>query len=220
MARTSDPILAERRKRQIIEAALACFRRRGFHQAPMQEICAQAQISPGALYRYFPSKAHLIAAIAADVQSGVDAILADAEGGRDLIGALEAVSRIMFEQIFIPGDGALVADVMAEAARDAELAAQLNQIYRQTHNRLAALIAAAKDDGWLSADIDPTHAAAAVMALIDGLGIKQSVAGAGSAAESQAAFSAFLRRYFAPAHNPAPSKPRRPARVAIEDVAS
>ena len=30
----------------------------------MQEICAEAGMSPGALYRYFPSKVAIIAAIA------------------------------------------------------------------------------------------------------------------------------------------------------------
>jgi AcrR family transcriptional regulator len=55
MARLADPGLAERRRRQILEAAAVCFRRRGFHQATMQEICSEAGISPGALYRFFPA---------------------------------------------------------------------------------------------------------------------------------------------------------------------
>ncbi|MEJ0022097.1 MAG: helix-turn-helix domain-containing protein [Alphaproteobacteria bacterium] len=63
MARVADPDLTERRKRQIMEAALACFRRKGFHQSSMQEICAEAHLSSGAIYRYFPSKTDIIAAI-------------------------------------------------------------------------------------------------------------------------------------------------------------
>jgi AcrR family transcriptional regulator len=230
MARTSDPLLAERRRRQILEAALACFRKRGFHQAPMQEICAMAQLSAGALYRYFPSKTHLIAAIAEDVQAGVDAVLAEAEHGKDLMEVLESMAAIMFEEVFTPGDGALVADVMAEAARDPELAARLSQTYRNTLDRLAGLIRRAIADGRVGAEIDAAHAAAAVMALIDGLGVKQAIAGGGAHTESIEVFRAFLRRYFAPAQNPAPSKARKPARSAgsapqprtrpVEDIAS
>ena len=63
MSRLARPELAERRRRQILDAALDCFRRRGFHQTSMQEICAAAGISAGALYRYFGSKAEIITAI-------------------------------------------------------------------------------------------------------------------------------------------------------------
>ena len=57
---------AERRDQQvqrILEAAKACFVRSGFQGASMQQICAEAGMSPGALYRYFPSKEAIIGAI-------------------------------------------------------------------------------------------------------------------------------------------------------------
>lgn len=49
---------AERRDQQtqrILDAARACFVRHGFQGASMQQICAEAGMSPGALYRYFAS---------------------------------------------------------------------------------------------------------------------------------------------------------------------
>ena len=57
-------VLASPPRQRIIDAAIACFERDGFHGASMQEICAEAGMSPGALYRYFPSKVAIIAAIA------------------------------------------------------------------------------------------------------------------------------------------------------------
>ncbi len=48
---------------KILAAAERCFVRSGFHQTSMQEICAEAGMSPGNLYRYFPSKEALIAGI-------------------------------------------------------------------------------------------------------------------------------------------------------------
>lgn len=57
---------AERRDLQaqrILDAAKTCFVRSGFQGTSMQEICTEAAMSPGALYRYFPSKETLIAAI-------------------------------------------------------------------------------------------------------------------------------------------------------------
>src|SRR6187401_2532903 len=57
---------AERRDQQtqrIMDAAKTCFVRSGFQGASMQQICAEAGMSPGALYRYFPSKEAIIEAI-------------------------------------------------------------------------------------------------------------------------------------------------------------
>src|ERR1700732_1855326 len=51
------------RRLEILDAAQRCFARSGFHGASMQEICAEAGMSPGNLYRYFPSKEALIAGI-------------------------------------------------------------------------------------------------------------------------------------------------------------
>ena len=44
------------RRDEILAAAQRCFARSGFHGASMQDICAEAGMSPGNLYRYFPSK--------------------------------------------------------------------------------------------------------------------------------------------------------------------
>ena len=63
---TPAPSRAERRDQQvqrILDAAKACFLRSGFQGASMQQICAEAGMSPGALYRYFPSKEAIIEAI-------------------------------------------------------------------------------------------------------------------------------------------------------------
>ena len=76
MPRTVDPQLNERRRRQILEAATRCVIRRGFHQTSMQEICAEAEMSSGGLYRYFDSKEAIIAAIAEDERAENAAIRA------------------------------------------------------------------------------------------------------------------------------------------------
>jgi len=57
-----SPEYLEARKNEILDAAFACFRRRGFHQATMQDIYREAQLSPGAVYHYFRSKEEIIAA--------------------------------------------------------------------------------------------------------------------------------------------------------------
>ncbi len=53
----------ETRRTEIIDAARACFLRTGFHKTTTDEICREANITPGGLYHYFGSKEELIAAV-------------------------------------------------------------------------------------------------------------------------------------------------------------
>ena len=55
--------VGERRKNQILEAAMAVFARRGFHGTRMDDIVDESGLSKGTLYWYFKSKDDLIAAI-------------------------------------------------------------------------------------------------------------------------------------------------------------
>ena len=70
MPKVSDAHI-EARRRQILDAASACFARQGFHQTSVQDICREAGLSAGAVYKYFPGKEHIIAASCLDCQQGI-----------------------------------------------------------------------------------------------------------------------------------------------------
>ncbi len=53
----------ESRRKEIIDAARACFLRNGFHRTTTDEICREASITPGGLYHYFGGKDEIIAAV-------------------------------------------------------------------------------------------------------------------------------------------------------------
>jgi AcrR family transcriptional regulator len=53
----------EARRQQILDAAWACFARKGYHQTTMQDICQESELSPGAIYRYFAGKEAILEAI-------------------------------------------------------------------------------------------------------------------------------------------------------------
>src|SRR5450759_106315 len=57
------PAELEARRTEIIDAARLCFLRSGFHRTTTDEICHEANITPGGLYHYFRSKEELIAAV-------------------------------------------------------------------------------------------------------------------------------------------------------------
>jgi TetR/AcrR family transcriptional regulator, repressor for uid operon len=110
--------VAEARQRQILEAAAACFGRRGFHQATMQDICAEAGLSPGSLYRYFRSKDALIAAfVEADRRAHIARIEAVRQAP-DLFTALQALADQTLETINDPQKRPLIAEITAETQRN------------------------------------------------------------------------------------------------------
>lgn len=177
MARLADPGLATRRRREILDAALLCFRRRGFHQATMQEICAEAGLSPGALYRYFGSKADIIAAIAEDQRRESDTVLSGVGEGVSMVDALCVLARRFFEKISAEAEGSLLADVFAEAARDPLLAKTLAAVDAQSVSRCADAIRAAQQGGDVDPTLDPAFAAHILFAGIEGLGLRQTLLG-------------------------------------------
>src|SRR4029079_2513209 len=67
--RVSAEHLAARRQ-QILDAAQRRVARDGFHATSMQQVIAEAGLSVGAVYRYFPSKSDLIVAIAQSAAEG------------------------------------------------------------------------------------------------------------------------------------------------------
>ncbi len=87
----------ETRRTEIIEAARLCFLRSGFHRTTTDEICHEANITPGGLYHYFRSKEELIAAV---IDSSAEAAV---QRMQDLIdGALNTETALLqVSQLFV-----------------------------------------------------------------------------------------------------------------------
>jgi TetR/AcrR family transcriptional repressor of uid operon len=194
LARLADPSLADRRRRQILDAALACFRRRGFHQATMQEICAEANMSAGALYRYFSSKAEIIGAIAEDKHADSDSEFLEATRKGALIDALSLLARDFFEK-FAEGDGVLIADIFAEAIRDDAVAAPLLKINQNSVEYCVAAIKAAQGRGEVDEKLDAREAANTLFAAIEGIALRRAFLRDTDPDAAVAQFRALAQRY-------------------------
>ena len=57
------PDVSEERRKQIVDAALKVFSIKGFHQARMEDIALEADLSKGTLYWYFSSKEEIITSL-------------------------------------------------------------------------------------------------------------------------------------------------------------
>src|ERR1700724_2851989 len=77
------------RHEQIMQAAMACFAKRGFHQASMHDISAEAGISVGLIYRYFANKEAVISAMADRHKSEIHDLLERARQAPSLLESLE-----------------------------------------------------------------------------------------------------------------------------------
>lgn len=65
----------ESRRKQILEAAWACFQKQGLHATTMDDIVRASGLSAGAVYSYFPSKDELILAAVTSSLSSLSGIV-------------------------------------------------------------------------------------------------------------------------------------------------
>ncbi len=174
MPRQPDPALPARRQAQILDAARICFSARGFRQTTIEEICAEARVSPGALYRYFDAKADIIAAIALDARAEAEASLDQLSAGPALVDALAEMARAFFAA-FEGEDSALLPDIWAEAARDPALAKALAGRDQIARGRLAGAIERAARAGEIYPALAPEEAAETLLAALEGMALRRAL---------------------------------------------
>jgi AcrR family transcriptional regulator len=156
------------RRAEILEAAQRCFVRSGFHGASMQDICAEAGMSPGNLYRYFPSKEALIAGIAERDRAEVAQEFARVDLSHGFFKILEGMAQHHFAQR--PDQQvAMCTEIMAEARRNPEIARICAAFDADVHKRLVDLMRAAAEHGDIPDDVDFDAVASMLMIIADGV---------------------------------------------------
>ena len=138
---------AEARRRQILEAAEACFRARGFHAATMAEIATAAGLSVGQIYRFFENKEALIEAITDLQMDELRDSVAEVEARDGAAGAIRLLLAKGIEKLRRPGVAALLLEVTAEAARNPKVAAVVQAHDRRLRESISGLIAKAQGLG-------------------------------------------------------------------------
>ncbi|HKW01552.1 MAG TPA: TetR family transcriptional regulator [Vicinamibacterales bacterium] len=81
---------------QILEAALALFRERGFASATMRDIAAKAGVASGLAYYYFDSKEAIVLAFYQRAREDMAPLLEKAHEERTLAGRLQALVEAKF----------------------------------------------------------------------------------------------------------------------------
>ncbi len=156
------------RRAEILAAAQRCFVRKGFHGASMQDICAEAGMSPGNLYRYFRSKEALMAGIAERDRAEVGQQFASADLSHGLFAVLEGMAHHHFavrptEQVL------LCTEVMAEARRNPEIARISASFDADVKKWILELLRAATERGDIPKDVDLEAVVTMLMIIADGV---------------------------------------------------
>lgn len=174
LAAPSEAALSERHIR-ILDAAERIFARAGFHAATMQDVAAEAGMSPGNLYRYFNSKDAIIAGMAERDRSTIAAdfdALCPSRGS--LLDQLEDIGRKHL--VRQPREKAVIAlQIWAEAARNDEMARMCAGIEETLIGGLIAALAEAKQTGELPADLDEQSFLLAISMMADGFFCRRAV---------------------------------------------
>ena len=194
MARVTQEHLDARRQ-QILDASRRCFIRNGFHTTSMQDILSEANLSSGALYRYFRSKEEIIVAIAQDVLAQVAHGIESALEPDVPLSADAIFSRLFLtiERIDAEQDIARMAvQVWGEALRSPVVAEQVRVSVGQTLQILAARIRIYQELGSISSGVAPEHMARAVVSVLPGFILQRALLGDIDAATFGSAFSALL----------------------------
>jgi TetR/AcrR family transcriptional regulator, repressor for uid operon len=162
------------RRAEILAAAERCFARSGFHQASMHEICVEAGMSPGNLYRYFPSKEAIIAGISERNRADAAESFAAVDQAEDFFAGLSALARQHLVERTAEEVG-LCAEIMAESRRNPEISRQYQEIERDVKARLVAMLRRAAERGEIARDLDCEGAATVLMVIADGISWRRAV---------------------------------------------
>jgi AcrR family transcriptional regulator len=154
------------RRRQILDAALACFSEAGFHQTGMADIVRRSGLSHGAVYLYFSSKDDIIEALAVDRHRSEAALNATALANADPMDALRALARSYALNLVDPAGEArrrVVVNGWAEALRNDRVRSAVLEGAEAARSALGPLIER------LAPDVDSDAVARLLVAMFQGM---------------------------------------------------
>jgi AcrR family transcriptional regulator len=157
------------RHEQILRAAMICFAKRGFHQASMHDISAEAGISVGLIYRYFENKDAVISAMADEHKREIHELLERARLAPTLLEAFEIIFTWDCCENALQVVSAFVVDLFAEAGRNPCVADLVRDVAKTAMEGVTDLIARSPEASHLPYDLQPCEIAEMIFAVNDGM---------------------------------------------------
>jgi TetR/AcrR family transcriptional regulator, repressor for uid operon len=166
--RRTDPDKQLAKRRQIVDAAIICFAKQGFHATSTAQICAQAGMSPGNLFHYFPTKDAIIQAIAELDRQETRGAINQLMDTQSVIEGLQSLAGKALKAARDPVYGAITIEVIAEAGRNPGVAALFAATATSARWSLVQVLQRGIEQGQIDPYLDVDHAAIWLIAVIDG----------------------------------------------------
>src|SRR5204863_9101136 len=157
------------RRTQILDAALVCFAKRGFHRASMHDISAEAGISVGLIYRYFENKEAVISAMADRHKKEISEMLERAQQAPTLLESLEILFTAHCCEDAPQVVSAFVVDLYAEASRNACVADLVRDVLQTAMDGVTELITRAPEAQAAAHGLRPAELAELIFAVARGM---------------------------------------------------
>ena len=167
----------ERRRRQILDAAMVCFDRKGLHGTVTDDIAAEAGVSAGAIYRYFDSKEAIIEAVASERHARERSLLARAAAAGDLRASIHTFVGGYLEWLSDPEEQRsrrVNVHVWAEALHNARMRAIVASGLAPLRDSVGVIEDAVRTGTSSGTRIDPESFARAILALLQGVVLQQA----------------------------------------------
>jgi AcrR family transcriptional regulator len=155
------------RRARILDAAERCFIRNGFHRTTMQDVAAEAGMSAGNLYRYFPSKNAIQAGLAERDREEMSADFAAMADAEDFFAAFETIGRKHLVED--PRDKMVLAvEIWAEATRNPEVSRLCCGMEDEVRGFMADAFREAQRKGQIHPGVSPDWLVWLLMTMADG----------------------------------------------------
>lgn len=162
----------QRRRAQILAAAMACFARSGYRATSMEDIVRESGLSVGAIYSYFPSKEEIFLALADQrTEQTLGALRAIFDEPGPMEDHMRRAVDFLFDQMaddLIPY-ARVSLEFSTEAARSEPLQARHAERCTAIRQFVERLVGEAQRAGAIRAEVDVFAASELVMALSDGI---------------------------------------------------
>ncbi len=159
------------RRQQILDAAVRCFSRDGFHTTTTANIVRESGVSQGTLYLYFANKDDIVVALADDRHQAEAFLNALAQREQDPIRGLMLLIELHGQGLIEPGrlDGRRVGvQGWGEALRNPRILASLVEGQSMVSEAIARLIERGQRTGQIRPSVDPVAVARTLIAIFHG----------------------------------------------------
>ncbi len=162
------------RRKQIMQAALICAARKGFHQTSMRDICKEAKMSIGAVYNYYKSKEEILAAITKEGRQTKRVILErlkECRNARESFQELFKYFFLLYKNGSFRTYGSIDLETYCEAMRNEEIRRIMQEEYESLANPLEELVQFWQRKKEIKKDIDSRYLANYLISLSVGIKI-------------------------------------------------